>query len=279
MKQHSLRQSSIHIFLLVLIMSIVGVSMISFKNEQLYTDFLKQLGLSKAEANEKITNSLLSGALDPNGIRNLKNIVLNDRAAIVKDVSAYAKQYAGSPEFIKQYLALKEENRPEAMKIETPDELRINTIRRAREAVKEMEESLKKAPSDMKSIFEKTLETAKQNLKTTEDPDNKYMKSYAQNFASLQQQMKQSHENALKSWEAKYPSNHLLFIKVRLQEFLDATKDVDFAAQVTERNGIKYFVSKDYERKDNRWKMAFRAGKPAIEAARAFAEEWLSEIK
>jgi hypothetical protein len=279
MKQHSLRQSSIHIFLLVLIMSIVGVSMISFKNEQLYTDFLKQLGLSKAEANEKITNSLLSGALDPNGIRNLKNIVLNDRAAIVKDVSAYAKQYAGSPEFIKQYLALKEENRPEAMKIETPDELRINTIRRAREAVKEMEESLKKAPSDMKSIFEKTLEAAKQNLKTTEDPDNKYMKSYAQNFASLQQQMKQSHENALKSWEAKYPSNHLLFIKVRLQEFLDATKDVDFAAQVTERNGIKYFVSKDYERKDNRWKMAFRAGKPAIEAARAFAEEWLSEIK
>lgn len=235
--------------------------------------------MTKGEANEKITNSLLGGSIDPYGARNLKNILLNDRAAIVKDVSAYARQYLNSPEYIKQYMDLKESQKPQAMKVETPEELRVSTIKRAKEAIQEMEESLKKAPADMKSIFEKTLEAARQNLKDAEDPNNKYLKSYTQNFPTLEKQLKQSHEHALQNWEAKYPTNHLLFIKVRLQAFLDATKDIDFAAQLTERNGIKYFVNPNYERKDNRWKMAFRAGKPAIETARAFAEQWMNEIK
>jgi hypothetical protein len=253
--------------------------MISFKSGQLYDDFLKQLGITKSEANQRITNSLLGGSIDSYGIRNLKNILSNDRVAIVKELCAYAKQYANSPEYIKQYQELKENNRPEPTKVETPEELRTNAIKRAKEAVREMEESMKKAPADMKSIFEKTLEAAKQNLRDMEDPNNKYMRSYAQNFATLQQQIKQSQEKAVQTWETKYPANHLFFIKGRLKEFLDATKDVDFNAQLTERNGIKYFVNKDYERKDNRWKMAFRAGKPALEAARAFAEQWMNEIK
>lgn len=279
MKHHSLRQSAIHVFLLSLILSILGISLISFRSGQLYSDFLKQLGISKTEANEKITNGFLGGSIDVYGIRNLKNVVLNDRAAIVQELAAYAKQHANSPEYIKEYLALKENNKPEAMKVETPEELRANTIKRAKEAVTEMEESLKKAPADMKSIFEKTLEAAKQNLKNAEDPNNKYLKSYAQNYTTFEKQMKQSHENALKSWETKYPGNHLLFVKVRLQYFLDATKDIDFNAQLIERKGIKYFVNPDYERKGNQWKMAFRAGKPAVEAARAFAEQWMNEIK
>jgi hypothetical protein len=279
MKHHSLRQSAIHLLIISLLLSILAVSLISFRTGQVYTDFLKQLGITKGEANEKIANSLLGGSIDYYGLRNLKNIALNDRAAIAKELSAYAKQYVNSPEYIKQYLALKESNKPEAMKVETPEELRSNTIKRAREAVQEMEESLKKAPSDMKSIFEKTLEAARQNLKNAEDPNSKYLKSYTQNFPTLEKQMKQSYDNAIKSWEARYPANHLLFVKGRLQEFLTATRDIDFNAQLTTRNGIKYFVNPDYERKDNRWKMAFRAGKPAIDVARSFAEQWTSEIK
>ena len=131
----------------------------------------------------------------------------------------------------------------------------------------------------MKAIFEKTLEAAKQNLKQAEDPNNKHMKAYAQNYPTLEKQMKESHENLLKEWETKYPANHLLYIKVRLQEFLDATKDIDFGAQLTEKNGKKYFVNPDYERKSNRWKLAFRAGKDAIAAAREFAQQWMNEIK
>jgi hypothetical protein len=279
MKQHYYRQSSIHIFLITLILVILGTSLLSFKTEQLYGDFLKQLGITKQEANDKISGSFLAGGLNYYGIRNLKNIGTSDRAAIVKELAAYAKQYANSPEYIKQYMALNESNKPQQYKLETPEEMRANMIRLAKEAVQQTEESLKKAPAEMKSIFEKTLEAAKQNLKQAEDPNNKALKAYSQNFSAAEKQMKESHENLLKQWEEKYPANHLLYIKVRLQEFLDATKDVDFSAQLIEKNGTKYFVNPDYERKGNRWKMAFRAGKESVETARALTQQWMNEIK
>ena len=278
MKQHSLRQSSIHVFLLTLILSIIGISLLSFKTEQLYGDFLKQLGITKQEANEKISNSFLGGGLDYYGV-NIKNLISNDRAAVVKDLASYAKQYAASQEYIKQYATLKERHKPEPYKLETPEEMRNNMIKSAKEAVRQTEESLKKAPAEMKTIFEKTVDAAKQNLRQAEDPNNKYMKAYAQNFPAMEKQMKESHERLLQEWETKYPSNHLLYVKVRLQEFINATDNVDFSAQLTERNGKKYFVNPEYERKGSQWKMAFRAGKEAVESARTFAQQWMSEIK
>src|SRR5687768_12863825 len=133
MKQHSLRRSSIHIFLLTLILAILGASLISFRTGQIYGDFLKQLGITKQEANEKISSSFLAGGLDHYGIRNLKSILTNDRAAVVKDLASYAKQYAGSAEYVKQYMALKESNKPQPYKLETPDEMRNNMILQAKE--------------------------------------------------------------------------------------------------------------------------------------------------
>ncbi len=278
MKQHSLRQTAIHIFILSLILSILSVSLVSFRSARIYGDFLKQLGITKQEANEKITGGFLGGGLDYYGMRNLKNILANDRAAVVKDIALYAKEYANSPEFLKEYRNLKESKKPEFRKLETPEEMRNNMIKSAREGVQKTEETLKKAPAEMKDIFEKTLEAAKQNLKLAEDPNNKYIKAYTQNFASAEKHMKESYENQLKGWEEKYPANHLLYIKVRLQEFLDATKDIDFDAELIEKKGVKYFVKPEYERKGDRWKLAFRAGKSAVESARAFAQQWLNEI-
>ncbi len=279
MKHHSLRQTAIHIFILSLILSILSVSLVSFRSVQLYGDFLKQLGITKQEANEKISGSFLGGGLDHYGMRNLKNILTNDRAAVVKDIAAYAKQYAGSQEYLKEYGELRERNKPQPHKYETPEEMRTNMIKNAKLAVQQTEESIKKAPAEMKAIFEKTAEAAKQNLKQAEDPNNKYIKVYTQNFPAMEKHMKQLEEQQLKEWEAKYPNNHLLYIKVRLQEFLEATKDIDFDAQLVEKKGIKYFVNPDYERKGDRWKLAFRAGKGAVEAAREFAQQWMNEIK
>lgn len=278
MKHHSLRRTAIHIFLLTMILSIFSLSLASFRSAQLYGDFLKQLGISKQEANEKISSSFLAGGLDHYGIKNLKNILTNDRAAVVKDLATYAKQYASSPEYLKLYGALKESNKPQPYPLETPEQLRATMLKQAKEAVQQTEETVKKAPVEMKAIFEKTLEAVKQNLRQVEDPNNKQLKSYTQNFPSLEKQMKESHEQQLKAWEAKYPANQFLYIKIRLQEFLDATKDIDFDAQLTERKGVKYFVNPDYERKGNRWKLAFRAGKSAVETARELAQQWVNEI-
>jgi hypothetical protein len=64
----------------------------------------------------------------------------------------------------------------------------------------------------------------------------------------------------------------------RLEAFLAATEDVDFDAK-TQGEGIKRFVKDEYEAKAPEWKMCYRAGKETTEAIRAFARDWLAELK
>ena len=260
-------------------LAILSLFLFSFKAEKQAADFLKQLGLSQEQANSKITGSLLAGSLDLYGIRNLHKILVNDRAAIVNDLAGYAKQYANSAAFKNEYTLLRENNKPApAQKTETPEEMRASMIKSAKEYLKNAEDAYKKAGPDMKNITAQMLDAAKQNLKAAEDPANKSIIAYTRNYESLKKIMQQSNENMIKIWEENYPADHLQYIRVKLQSFMDATADIDFNAQLTEKNGIKYFVNPDYERKGNRWKLAFRAGKSAVETARAFAGKWISEI-
>jgi hypothetical protein len=67
-------------------------------------------------------------------------------------------------------------------------------------------------------------------------------------------------------------------VKKRLQAFLEATKNVDFAAKLVKKDKVMVFAKEEYENKDGNWKLAYRAGKEATEAARAFAQEWLKGL-
>ena len=105
------------------------------------------------------------------------------------------------------------------------------------------------------------------------------MQPMQKNYENGVKQNQQNYDRQVADWEAKYPSNHLLYVKKRLQEFLNETADIDFDAELVTKNGKKYFVNRAYESKGNRWKMAFRAGKDVITTARTFVEKWMSEIK
>ena len=63
----------------------------SFTVHRIGDDFMKQLGISKTAADEKITNSILGGSLDAYGLKNVKNIVTGNRAQIAKDILVYTK--------------------------------------------------------------------------------------------------------------------------------------------------------------------------------------------
>lgn len=64
----------------------------------------------------------------------------------------------------------------------------------------------------------------------------------------------------------------------RLEAFLAATADVDFAAATRQSGGLKMFEKPEYESKPSEWKMCYRAGKETTEALRAFAQGWLEEL-
>lgn len=242
-------------------------------------DFLKQLGISKPAADDKITNSILGGSVDLYGVKNARNIALGNRKAIMLDLLAYTKRHVNSPAFIKEYNQMRERFRPEVYTPQTPEQMKAENIARAKESVAQMEESLKKADASFKPIFQKSLDESKKYLKEAEDPNNKQYVRYAKNYDRAVQEAKESNAASLAHFLKKYPDNHLLYVKMRLQEFMDETKDIDFGAELVTKNGKKYFVNRAYESKGSRWKMAFRAGKEVVEPAREAVQKWIDEIK
>jgi hypothetical protein len=265
--------------IITLALAIISIFLFSFAVNKLNADFLKELGINKSEADNKITRSILGGYLDISGAKNAKNIVLGNRTAVAKDLLAYVKQYVNSGAFINEYSALKESNKPAENKPKTPEEIRNETVAAYKKSVAEMEEAIKKADANTKPVFQQILEQSKKLLKDAEDPNNKSMAGYAKAYPDMVKASQESYAGQLKQWEEQYPANHMLFVKQRLDQFLEETKDVDFAAELVTQNGKKKFVNPAYEKKSNRWKMAFRAGKEVVEPARAFVHQWIAEIK
>lgn len=264
---------------IVFVMVIISLFLFAFTINKLNADFLKELGISKTEADKKITSSILGGYLDASGAKNAKNIVLGNRTAVANDLLNYVKQYVNAASFKNEYSTLKESSKPTENKPKTPEEIRKETVDAYKKSVTQMEETIKKADAQFKPMFEKSLADAKKLLKDAEDPNNKNMASYAKTYPDMVKASQASYAGQLKQWEEQYPANHMLFVKQRLEEFLAGTKDIDFTAELTEKNGKKIFVNPAYEKKDKCWKMAFRAGKEVVEPARAFVQQWVTEIK
>jgi hypothetical protein len=264
---------------IVLSLLALGLCISSFTMKKVAEDFFEQLGISKTGADEKITNSLLGGYLDQYGLPNAKNIAAGNRAAITRDLLAYTKQYVNGAAFQKAYGQLRESNKPKSNTVQSPEEMRTGLIEQYKKSITETDANMKKADASKKNIFEPILVTLKQQLKDAQDPNNMMLVNYKKNYAEMLKSVEASNQQRLNEWEFKYPVNQLLFIKTRLQQFLDETSNIDFNAQLMDKNGKKYFVNPVYEHKGNRWKLAFRAGKEVIEPARTMVKSWLQEIK
>lgn len=253
----------------------------SFTVTKIYTDeFLKQLGISKADADTRIINSLLDGSLDEYGLSKAKNIALGNRAAVTKDLLAYVKKKATAQAFIQEYNALRERKKPTLTTTKTPDEFHKDHIAENKKALADLEANAKKntMPS-MKDMYDKMILDGQKRVKEAEDPNSKVMKSYRQRYAENERMGREHNERVMKEWESKYPANYLHFIKKRLEQFMQESADIDFDAETYMKGGVKYFTNRAYESKGNRWKMGYRAGKEVVTTARAFASQWISEIK
>jgi hypothetical protein len=73
-------------------------------------------------------------------------------------------------------------------------------------------------------------------------------------------------------------SNYRQIIRTDLQEFLNATADINFKAATKQQGNKTVFVDAIYEGKPLDWKFYFRCGPEAIAGARAYAQQWLKEL-
>ena len=80
-------------------------------------------------------------------------------------------------------------------------------------------------------------------------------------------------------WEKAYPVDPKPFIVKRLRDFLALSATVDYAVKTTKgKDGMSRFDNPAYESKDDEWKYMYRAGKPAVDAARVIAQDWLKAL-
>lgn len=83
----------------------------------------------------------------------------------------------------------------------------------------------------------------------------------------------------LAEWEKQYPADPKVLVVRRLREFLALSATVNFTARLEQRPDKQMrFADPELEEKPAEWKLLFRAGKPAVDAARAAAGEWLKAI-
>ena len=85
-------------------------------------------------------------------------------------------------------------------------------------------------------------------------------------------------ELAIRQLDDVWPSDARALVASRLRHFLQVSSDVAYDAKLIDRNGTKVFADPTLEARPKEWKLCFRAGKPATDAARAFAQKWLSDL-
>lgn len=243
-------------------------------------DVFTQLGSNETEAREQIFSAFSSGSPDITGTREVfKSATAEGRVVIVKAVSGFARAYSTSADFAKRYAAHRDNQKPSVPSaMQSGDQMRAAQRKGMEEAIASAQKTAAAMPSMKKNMDELIADLKKQLAEIGADKGaNAAMDDMMKNAAAMQAD---EHKRALVDWEKEYPADSKRMIALRLKQFLDESATVDFAATTAlskEDKRLK-FTNAAYEEKSANWKLIYRAGKPAVDAARGLAQEWLKAI-
>lgn len=280
-----------------------------------FADDFSEFGITTQNVQERLWSSLQhSEVIIPYLNNTVKSacraISPENQAAAVQKIGKLVKHYYVSDEFKKRYadwlvksfpqveVGVSEQRQAEirARRIKETGNLNAKDIEpivdiqiQSAETFVAMEGMLSSLPADQRADFKKQIETGKQNaaffkkikplLKTDFEAFKKqYAEHLAQeDIAQTEQQLSSNNKHNKAEYEKLKSPEKVL--SARLMEFLEKSKGVDFSAQTKEVNNQKKFVNKVYETKNDIWKFCYRVGPAPTNAARAFAQQWLAELK
>jgi hypothetical protein len=209
-------------------------------------DVLADNKISKEVASQTFLDFLKEGRLYmPDDVRKaLREIPAAKHAATVKALGAVAKTMLASDPFKAEYA---ERRKAEIGAMSDADVQKAEaSTRAAKEAdIKSFTEKKAKAPKPEQADLQIAIDGLKADLDVPRFP----------------------------------PADPKAALKLRLKRYLAVTADVKWGAKLKDQDGLKLFEDPALERKSREWKIAFRMGKDATDAARAFAKAWLAELK
>jgi hypothetical protein len=285
--KHCLLTASLKIFIAFTIIASLCFFTVAMKAIKIADDVWKQLGLTSVDGNININVSVGSGALQYAGAKNAKNIAVGDRAGVINQLVAYAKKYTAGAEFKNDYKRrweaykndwVRRNYKPEPVTV-TAESIKAEEKQRLEQQLKAAEQNLNSPNPKIKNGAPYAIENTKKQIAALEDPNNPVIKRRLDEANRMATASQKQYDESKQKFEAEHPEDPQVLIKKRLQQILDVTADVDYAAELKEGyKGKKVFVNPVYEKKPAEWKLAFRAGKAATDAVRAAAQQWLKEL-
>lgn len=243
------------------------------------TDLLRALGLTTDDAHEGIFNSVANGAIALIGKADaFRNASAEQRALLARAAIALARAYTGTADFARRYAEFREGQRPERDQVaQTGDEAAADQQKEMENAIREAQQAAASLPPDLRKQMEAQIaEMKKQFAAQAADPEMKKARDAA--VPEMARQADADYKERLAQFEKDYPADAKQLIARRLRAFLDVSATVDFSAKLVEKDKKMRFADPALEAKPSEWKLLYRAGKPAVDAARAAAQEWLKAL-
>jgi len=245
-------------------------------------DFLSSLGLSRESAENYFFQSFWNEYVyHPTGER-VRAVALGDRPALVREAVEFGRSYFASETFKARYAAARDEGRPTPPEAPKSGEELIAEMKADLQAsITDMKAQADQSPPDIKAMLLESVAMLEAQLVELDSPDHPYRDpAMAVAFAEQAAAEQAAYEAELAKWEATFPEDPSARIAQRLEETLALCADVDFSAELVDGPyGKKLFANTAYEMKPAEWKSCYRAGQPAVEAARTAIQGWLTELR
>jgi len=241
-------------------------------------DVWTDMGTQESEAKAESVRSILTGSLPWVGAQVFKKAPPAMRVAMVQKAIAWGKQYVQSPAFKADYDKARANMKPEAPK---DNGTWADQLKKQREEFEKNAAEMRKQVANQSKEIRDTIETTITTMRAQIDAQSKdpaMMKQMEQAVAQGRAGDQQKYKEELAKFETDHPANPQSAIARRLHHFLDVANTVDFSAKLVPANGRMVFANAAYEQKPTEWKLCFRAGREAVEAAKVLATAWLKEI-
>ncbi|HSI03178.1 MAG: hypothetical protein ACAI38_24450 [Myxococcota bacterium] len=228
-------------------------------------------GFTGEHLTEAAFNSVRSGLFLPQPTKELRALPAEARATAVTTLGKAVRGIVESQAFKDRYRAYVAQQRPKAPQ---PKRTYDQVIAEVKKQVAEQKAAAEKSLAQVEATQRKQLrakmdEAYAAQLELYKDRE---MVEMMETQRVVGEQM--MYDEALK----RFPDDLTVRLREVLAKFLADTDGVDYAAKTVPKDGKQKFANVAYEGKNGTWKAAYRAGKPATEAARAFAREWMSAL-
>ena len=242
-------------------------------------DHLANLGISEGRAKEAVFDSLMSDAVSLAG-KPAAFLAMTPaaRVTLVNFALNLARTFVDSDDFKRRYADHREANGPDPL----PEEQTADAVLAKQRAgfenqVAEMRKMFDQITPEQRATLEEGWRDMRDQLTAMEKGDRR--KEIDGLLKEQRAEQVRQRDAAMKEFDQTFPADHRALVAMRLRHFLDATSDVAYDAQLVDKDKKKMFANEALEGKPAEWKLAFRAGKPATDAARTFAQQWLADLQ